>query len=141
MSNDWSILQHDAAFIATVIEKFTTLVNDADFLEKYVINYKFLQHTYDVCVKSNEQVIFSCGKDRFCPDSCTTWHLLKIPSIAKDACLEFFHGEVSPIYDKVVELYEKQEEERKRIKQVSDAQEKINTRKHALAKIDSLIAR
>ena len=139
MSNDWSILQHDAAFIATVIEKFTTLINDADFLKKYTIS-GFFYGEYTVYTKSDKK-LFCCRKPPFCPDSCTTWHLLQIPGVTDERGFEFFHGEASPIYDKVVELYEKQEEERKRIKQVSDAQEKINTRKHALAKIDSLIAR
>ena len=139
MSNDWSILQHDAAFIATVIEKFTTLVNDADFLKKYTIS-GFFYGQYDVYTKSDEK-LFRCRKGPFCSVSCTTWHLLQIPGVTDKKGFEFFNGEASPIYDKLEELYKEQEEERKRIKQVSDAQEKINARKRALAKIDSSIAR
>ena len=112
MSSNWSILRYDDEFQKDVIARFIKLVNDAHFLEKYSILYFYSKYT--VYTKSNKEKLFCCAKGKCTSESDTKYHTLEIPNIT---------------------------EERKRLKQASDALEKVNAKKNALAQIDSLIAR
>jgi hypothetical protein len=139
MSSNWSILRYDDEFQKDVIARFIKLVNDAHFLEKYSILYFYSKYT--VYTKPNKEKLFCCAKGKCTSESDTKYHTLEIPNITEERGFEFFNGELFSLYCKVVELYKKQEEERKRLKQASDALEKVNAKKNALAQIDSLIAR